>query len=116
MEINKTLNSIVNKIPFVMITTSGIFAYISHLGFYKEIYHFLGDIIGYSIITNIVFIKHYHREAFCNPTKASVYGLLLMNVVNLIVLSELIQGRYWYDIVITFAVLGIILIGYLKRW
>ncbi len=106
----------INIVPFVMIIASGAFAYISQSGFYHNIFKYLPDSIGYSIITNLVFLKHYHRKAYCNPTKASVYGLLIMNVVSLLVKSKAIEGSNWYDIAITAVVIGIILIGYLKRW
>lgn len=114
--VKKYFTYLINITPFVMIVASGVFAYFSHKGWFVEVYRYLGDSIGYSILTNLVFIKYYHRKAYCNPTKLSVYGLLLMNVINLFVIMGVIQGRYWYDIAISFTVIGVILIGVIKRW
>ncbi len=113
---NKHFTSLINVIPFIMIILSCAMAYISSTGFYHSAFKYLPDSIGYSVITNLVFLKHFQRKAYCNPTKACVYGLLLMNIVSLLVKSKLIIGSNWYDISITFIVLGIILIGYIKRW
>ncbi len=99
-----------------MIAASGILAYISTTEFYHSSFKYLGDLIGYSIITNLVFLKVYQRKAYCNPTKAAVYGLLLMNIISILVKSDILQGRYWYDIAISLVIFLIIVIRLVKRW
>lgn len=116
MAVEKLLTKTVNIAPFIMIIISGLSAYLWHQEYYPEIYKYLGDSMGYSILTNLVFLKYYQRKAYCNPTKIAVYGLLLMNVVSLLVRSDVLPGRYWYDIAIGFTVLIIIIIGVIKRW
>ncbi len=113
---NKLFTKFVNITPFFLVILSGVFAYASNQGWYSEYYRYLGDMVGYSIITNLVFLKHYNRKEFCNPTKVCVYGLLFMNIVNLLVNSGIIMGRFWYDIAISFLVILILITGYIKRW
>lgn len=110
------ITKLVNILPFIMVGVTALCAYASQTGVYYEVFKYLPDSVGYSIFTNLVFLKHFQRKAYCNPTKACVYGLLIMNVVSLLVKSGLIIGSNWYDIWITFIVIGVILIGYLKRW
>jgi len=69
---------------------SGVF---SSYEFYKYVEIYLGDIIGYSIITNIVFIFLYFRKSFCKQVKMAVIGLSAMNVISII----FAQSGWVYD-------------------
>ena len=95
-----------------MIAISGITGLLSHFNFYHEIYFYLSDLVGYSILTNIVMCKIYISKRYCNSTKLAVYGLVFMNLTSIIG-NLLNMYSPLYDTYIF--VFIILLIGYIKN-
>ena len=102
-------------IPFIMVAVTFLCAVFSSWGFYSKLFVYLPDLLGYSILTNIVFLYHYSFRKYCNPTKICVAGLLIMNVV-----SMLTKGTQYYnimnDIWITGIIVFILIVFKVKRW
>lgn len=113
--VNKIFNWLVSVAPFLMLYATFATAVVSSLDWYLGIYKYLPDSIGYSILTNLVFIKYYFRKAYCNPTKVAVVGLLVMNLLS-IVTKGLDFYNSMYDIVIGFFAIVTIIIFKIKRW
>ena len=100
-----------HKSPFILLTFSLVFAICSYFGFYSSIFVYLGDVVGYSIITNVFMYGYYMNRHFCVSTKVAVLGLFSLNVFSLL-------QKYFnvnlivYDIFIIFIV--IMIISFLK--
>ena len=115
MESNKPNNAFtvfVNIAPFLLLTAAMASAVMSRFDFYGNWY---GDIFGFSIVTNLVFLRIYLRKAYCNPTKVAVYGLLLMNII-FIVIGGTQYYSTMYDIGIGIVAFIIIIITKVKKW
>ena len=105
---------IITAIPFFMLFVTAISAYCSYLSYYNELFNYLGDLFGYSIITNIVFIFLYFRKSFCIQTKIAVLSLLLMNVVSIMFAHNSIIYNGVYDLWIILITVIIIMTTILK--
>lgn len=66
-----------------MLVLSGITGLMSHFDFYPEVYTYLSDLIGYSLLTNIVMYRIYRTRKYCNSTRLAVVGLIIMNIVSI---------------------------------
>lgn len=119
MKMNRNIQNIftafVNVAPFLLLAATITSAVIVHFDFYIKWFIYLGDILGYSIFTNLVFLKIYHRKSFCNPTKIAVYGLIAMNIVSIITRGTQYYNTM-YDILIGFIVFLIIIVSKVKKW
>ncbi len=70
-----------------------------------------GNIAGYSIITNIVFIYIFYYSNYCWLTKLSPFGMILINLVNII--GNYVDDKFynfWYVITIFSVLLTLTLI------
>ena len=105
----------ISVIPFVMIWITLFCAVCSSLDFYTDLFKYLPDMVGYSIITNVVFLYHYSYRKYCIPTRAAVWGLFIMNLVS-ITTSESQYYNVLNDIYICSIVLIISVIFKVRRW
>jgi hypothetical protein len=107
-----TKHHVITIIPFLMLFVTALSGVFSSYEFYKKIQPFLGDSIGYSITTNIVFIFLYFRKSFCYQTKIAVLGLLIMNIISLIFsASETWIYNKMYDIWLSLIIFAIIVLN-----
>ena len=109
------INRVFNVAPFLMIGVSLLSSLLYNLEFYPEIYLYLPDLFGYSILTDIVFIKVYFRSSFCNTTKIAVIGLIAINTVSLLTKNTDYYNSL-YDVYISGVVLFLIISYKIKRW
>ena len=107
-------HKIITAIPFFMLFITATSAYCSYLDYYNNIFIYLGDLFGYSITTNIVFVFLYFRKSFCIQTKIAVLSLLLMNVISVIFAHNNIIYNGVYDLWITMITLIMIMMTILK--
>lgn len=98
--------------PFLMLLITGVTAFSSSMEWYHKIFSYLPDTVGYSIITNLVFLKVYQNKKYCHSTRVAVYGLILMNVVSFLT-KKTIYYNTLHDVYITIAVIFVVL--YLKN-
>lgn len=47
-------------------------------------YVLLGNILGYSIVSNLLFVYHFYYGPYCWLTRKAVIGLLIINIVDII--------------------------------
>lgn len=66
-----------------MLALSGLTGLLYYFGFYSEIYNYLSDVMGYSILGNLVMYKYYSNKKFCDTTRIAVLGLIFMNLTSL---------------------------------
>lgn len=105
----------ISVIPFIMLGVTAICGYMSSLDIYHKWFNYLSDILGYSILTNIVFMFLYFRKSFCPSVKFAVIGLMVMNIVSMLTLNTEYYNSL-NDIWITLIV-GVLTIVYkIKRW
>lgn len=81
---NRLYRWITDKAPFIMLAVSGIAGFFSHFDFYPEVYFYLSDLIGYSLLTNLVMCRIYKSKKYCNSTRLAVYGLMFLNVTSML--------------------------------
>lgn len=98
-----------------MLFATAISAYYrNYVGSYNIVFNYLGDLIGYSVITNLVFIFLYFRKSFCIQTKIAVIGLMFMNVGSLFFLHNDIIYNGVFDLWITLIVVVLVIVTILK--
>jgi hypothetical protein len=74
-------------------------------------YTVVGNIAGYSIITNIIFIYVFYYGNYCWFTRLAPFGMMAINLVNIIgnYLSDSFYN-FWYIITIFCVILTLTLI------
>ena len=111
----KTISNIIKVIPFIMIGVTLMCSICSNFNFYSDLFVYLPDILGYSVLTNLVFLYHFSFNKYCNVTRAAVWGLLLMNVVSIATKNTEYYSNL-HDIYIGAAIVSIVIIFKVKRW
>jgi len=107
-----TRHNIITMIPFLMLFITALSGYFSSYNTYSFFYSILGDLVGYSVLTNIVFIFLYFRKSFCSQTKIAVAGLLVMNIISIIFsLSENWVYNKMYDLWLSLIILVFIVLN-----
>lgn len=110
MKINR---NIVSAIPIVMLIVSGASNYIE---FSTPGYFLLGDILGYSLLTDLFMIYMVFNLRFCIQTKISVIGLTCLTIVSLLnhVLNYETYAKIYDTVIISLCILFSV-IAYLKK-
>ena len=108
------LKKVSDTAPVVMLGITVMTAVMYHYDFYLDIYKYLPDTMGYSVLTNIVFLRMYWNKRFCNPTKASIIGLLAVNILSILTYGTE-HYEPLYDIYVGGAVIITILTGIIRR-
>ena len=96
-----------HKTPFVLLFFSMMSVVCGYFEFYLPIFKYLGDIIGYSILTNIFMYAIYMNKNYCTSTKVAVLGLISLNVFNIIQLYFNIN-LVVYDVFLILIILAIL--------
>tara|TARA_R110000824_G_scaffold199520_1_gene383492 strand:+ start:186 stop:581 length:396 start_codon:yes stop_codon:yes gene_type:complete len=52
--------------------------------YFKHYSYYFGDLIGYSIFTNLFMLSVYLNKKYCDATKICVLGLIALNMYSLI--------------------------------
>lgn len=86
-----------DKMPFVLLFFTMVLTILKYFEVYSVYYKYLGDILGYSILTNVFMYSVYMNKKYCTSTKVAVLGLTALNVFNIIYTAFDIQGVV-YDI------------------
>lgn len=79
-------------------------------------YTVMGNILGYSLVTNVLFFYVFYYGNYCWFTRLSPIGLCAINVVNIV--GNYISDKFynfWYVLVIFFVILTTTLILELKK-
>ena len=100
-----------HKTPFILLGVSFIFAVCSYFKWYKEYWDYLGELVGYSFVTNIFLFLYYNNKAFCSSTKIAVLGLFALNIMGLLKVRFDINGGL-YDLLLLTIVFFVLI--YLK--
>jgi hypothetical protein len=79
-------------------------------------YTVMGNILGYSLVTNVLFFYVFYYGNYCWFTRLSPIGLCAINVVNIIgnYISDVFYN-FWYVLVIFFVILTTTLILELNK-
>lgn len=103
----KAFFAFTNWIPFIMVGLTALSAGMWVFDFYSsQVYRILSHTMGYSLLTNLVFLRLFWRRHYCNPTKASVLGLIAMNLFGLLWPKP--EYYVWFDIIVAIIVLFIL--------
>lgn len=81
--VNRVYRKFIDLAPFIMLFYSAISGLISSTTSYSIVFVGLGDILGYSLFTNVLMLKIYNPKRYCTTTRFAVYGLIVMNLVSL---------------------------------
>lgn len=98
-----------DKIPFVLLGISLIFTIFKYYEVYFAFYKYLGDLVGYSILTNIFMLSVYLNKRYCSATKVTVLGLIALNLFNIVYNAFGVNGVI-YDFFIIFITLIIVIV------
>jgi hypothetical protein len=106
------LKKIRDTTPFIIFVLCLVFTILSYdKETYEIIKLYLGDLVGFSIITNVFMLSVYMNKRYCTATKITVLSLIVLNVLNLIYTYFGTDGRV-YDICIM--ILTLIIIAFYK--
>ena len=78
------MNFFRNKAPFILLAISFLATILDLFSLLDSVYLYLGDLFGYSLFTNFFMLSVYFNKKYCNATKITVLGLMILNVFNLI--------------------------------
>lgn len=102
------LKTLRNIAPFIMLGYCFIITILSHYSIYQDYYIYLGDVLGFSIFTDLFMLSVYMNKKYCTATKIAVWSLILLNVLNIFWTYFNVDG-FMYDIAIMFITAIIIL-------
>lgn len=79
--------------------------------FFDYNYVVVGNLVGYSIATNILFFYVFYYGNYCWLTRLSPIGLIMINIVDIVgnYISDKFY-KFWYIITIFFVILTLTLI------
>jgi len=79
-------------------------------------YVVVGNILGYSLLTNIVFFFVFYYGDYCVFTRLSPIGLIAINIVDIVGVFILDNFyNFWYVVTIFFVILTLTIILELKK-
>lgn len=107
--------------PFMMLGVTLLTSLVRFSDNYYEIFNYLSQIIGYSILTGLVFLRHAIANRYCTYSLISIYSLLLLNTTNIVAIYLKIDGAQGYvsaDTILTLCLFSLAFykyINYLKN-
>lgn len=97
-----------------MLFLTGITGLLSSCEIYHQYFKYLPDIFGYSLFTNLIFLRVYSNKKYCHATIFAVYGLIAMNLISIIT----IDTKYYnplYDSYIALITLAVVYYLYFRK-
>lgn len=94
------LKTIKNTAPFIMLGYCLIISILSHFEVYHSIFNYAGDILGYSLFTNLFMWSIYMNKKYCTATKIAVIALSVLNLLSIAYIYYGINGTdlaYFFD-------------------
>lgn len=70
------------KTPFILLASNLILVICQYLGIYNNTLYVLGNLVGYSIITNLDMFDKYNNRKYCTSTKFVILGLISLNIFD----------------------------------
>lgn len=109
---------IIMLIPFVMLGVTTFTTLIKWFDTYSIIYNYFSQIIGYSILTNLFFLKFANYHRFCIYSKISINSLLILNFLSIFSMAFGVSNDFYYmvfDSIIVVCMMLIAIIKFLKK-
>lgn len=98
-----------DKAPFILLACNFIFIICKYFGIYEFMFAYLGDLVGYSLLTNIFMYIVYNNKRYCTATKMAVLGLISLNIFSLVWKATDINGIvYNFFLIIIIALILVI--------
>lgn len=107
--------------PFIMLGLTLLTVLIRFSDSYYEIFDYLSQIMGYSILSGLVFLRYAISNRYCAYSLISIYSLLLLNITNIVAIYLKIDGAQGYivwDTILTLCLFSLAFykyINYLKN-
>lgn len=93
---SKHTKRFITLVPFLMLLITLITTFIRLISGYSEIYLYLSQIMGYSILTNLYMLWNAIRNKYCDYSIVSISSLLLLNVSNIIAMAFGFENNEFY--------------------
>lgn len=103
-KLNHTFNQtffnkkVIMIIPFIMLGITTLTTLIKWIESYSLIYNYLSQIMGYSILTNLFFLKFAKYHRFCFYSVVSINCLLILNLLSILSMILGISENIFYMI------------------
>lgn len=97
-------------LPIIMLVASFLSAFIEYN------YVIAGNVLGYSLLTNLLFFYFFYYGDYCIFTRLAPIGLIAINIVDII--GVFISDKFynfWYVITIFFVILTLSMIFEIKK-
>ena len=83
----REVNKFIMWTPFVMLILTMCSVWCSQYDWYDDVYLYMGNITGYSIITNIFFLWAAYLLRFCTFSKIAIWTLLVSNIMSVVYIA-----------------------------
>lgn len=115
---SKLFKKIIVLAPFIMLFITMVTTFTRLFSGYSDVYNYLSQIIGYSILTNIYMVSNAIRNRYCDYSLISIFSLLLLNVSNVLAMSlNLLNNDFYvfFDAILILALFRLALVKFLKN-
>jgi hypothetical protein len=108
------LSYIMTRVPVFLFLTIVVFNLIVcniEIPRYKIVYYVSNETIGVPIVSNLFMIAFCYRYKLCWYNKVSVYGLLLLNIINILAIITPLGGASYYNLMLQCAMVPVALLS-----
>lgn len=89
----KKINFIISRIPILLfLTIVSLDLILTHVSIttdsYKLAYYYMNEVLNAGIVANVFILLAVYRYNLCLYNKVSVFGLIAMNIVNIIFIGD----------------------------
>lgn len=106
--------SVVMIAPFIMLGVTALATIFRAFGWYSDVYLYLSQIMGYSILTNLFFLSYGAKHKFCSYSLISILSLLFLNVSNIIAMLFGLVGSKFYVVFDCVLIIGLFALAFSK--
>ncbi|MCS5622491.1 MAG: hypothetical protein NZ735_00835 [Candidatus Marinimicrobia bacterium] len=104
------LTYIMSRVPvflFLAIVVFNLIACNIEVGNYLKVYYVANETLGAPLVSNLFMLAACYRYKLCWYNKVSVYGLLLLNLINILAITTPLGDDSYYHLMLQFAMIPV---------
>lgn len=97
-----SLRYIMSRVPvflFLLIVVFNLIACNFEIGNYLKVYYVANETLGAPLVSNLFMLAACYSYKLCWYNKVSVYGLLLLNLINILAITTPLGDDSYYTII-----------------
>ena len=103
-----------SRVPVFLFLAIAVFNLIVcnvEIGDYLKVYYVANETLGAPIVSNLFMLAACYRYKLCWYNKVSVYGLLLLNLINILAIATPLGDASYYHLMLQFAMVPVALLA-----